>query len=299
MSYYLAHFVSWLCCHLPGSFCDWLGRCLGQMTWPLVPAKRRRMARENIQRCLATDEQETGRIARASWVRFGPMIFEVLRFPVIKRQIDRYVEIEGAENLRQGLALGRGAVIASAHSGNWELMGGALAARGFPIVGVAMRQKEAGMDRFINDYRRLVGMHITYKDDVREMFSMLKKGWAIGLLMDQDSSVRDGIVLDWFGQPTNFVQGPATLARFKNAPLIPGFITRKADGRHKIILFPPLFVPHTSNKREDIRQAMEQLSIILEQYIRQHPEEWFWLHDRWKSMRNRVEPHRPRYKQAD
>ena len=297
MSYYLAHFVSWLCCRLPGGFCEWLGRVFGRMTWPLVPGKRRRMAKENICRCLGVDEAAAERIARASWIRFGPMLFEVLRFPVIKEQMAQYVEIEGGEYLRQGLELGRGAVIAAAHSGNWELMGGALSAAGFPIVGVAMRQKEAGMDRFINDYRRLVGMHITYKDDVREMFEMLKQGWAIGLLMDQDSSVRDGIVLDWFGQPTNFVQGPATLARFKNAPILPGFITRRANGTHKIILYPPIFVAHTKNKREDIRAAMQAISVVLEQHIRQYPEEWFWLHDRWKSMRNRVEPHHPRYRE--
>ena len=126
--------------------------------------------------------------------------------------------------------MGRGAVIASAHSGNWELMGGVLAAAGFPTVGVAMRQKEAGFDRFINEYRRSVGMHVTYKDNVREMFALLKKGWAIGLLMDQDSDHRSGIVFDWFGRPTNFVQGPAALARHQNAPIVPGYIHRLPDG---------------------------------------------------------------------
>ena len=90
MSYYLAHFVSWLCCRLPGGFCEWLGRVFGRLTWPLVPGKRRRMAKENICRCLGVDEAAADRIARASWIRFGPMLFEVLRFPVIKEQMAQY-----------------------------------------------------------------------------------------------------------------------------------------------------------------------------------------------------------------
>ena len=149
-----------------------------------------------------------------------------------------------------------------------------------------MRQKEAGFDRFINEYRRSVGMHITYKDNVREMFALLKRGWAIGLLMDQDISRRDGIVFQWFGRPTNFVQGPAVLARHQNAPIIPGFIHRLPDGRHRIFLHPPIFVDRTKDKEEDIRKAMEVVARTLEQHIRRYPEEWFWLHDRWKSQRD-------------
>jgi len=289
MAYYFAKLASWLCCLLPNCLAEWLGQTLGALTWLVVPKRRKKMGIENAMLCLGVNEAEAERIVRASWVRFGPMIFEVMRFPVLKNKTKEFVTIEGAELLQNGLELGRGAVIATAHSGNWELMGGALSAAGFPIVGVAMRQKEAGFDRFINEQRRLVGMHITYKDNVREMFDMLKQGWAIGLLSDQDISVRDGIVFDWFGRATNFVQGPAVIARYRNAPLFPGYITRNKQGQHRIIIHPPIFVPRTKDKAADIRSAMIEISKVLEQHIRQYPEEWFWLHDRWKSMRDRVE----------
>lgn len=285
MAYYFSRIVSWLCCLLSDRVSDGLGALLGRLTWRLVPARRRRMAAANVSACLSVGEEEALRIAKASWVRFGPMLFEVMRFPVLTPRFLEIAEIEGVEYLREGLSLGRGAVIASAHSGNWELMGGVLAAAGFPIVGVAMRQKEAGFDRFINEYRRGAGMHITYKDNVREMFALLKQGWAIGLLMDQDIGRREGIVFDWFGRPTNFVQGPAVLARHQHAPIIPGFIHRLPDGRHRIVLHPPVFVPQTKDRAADIRAAMEEVSQTLEQHIRRYPEEWFWLHDRWKSQR--------------
>lgn len=291
MSYYVAIFFSKFFCLLPAAFCDWIGTILGHLTWYVVPKKRRNMAIDNVRRCLKVDEREASRIAKLSWVRFGPMLFEVLRFPVMKQHFSELVEIEGTEYLKEGLKLGRGGVIAGAHCGNWELMGGALSAAGFPIVGVAKKQKEAGADKFINEFRRLVGMHITYKDNIREMFQMMKKGWYIGLLMDQDPFIRDGIIIDWFGRPTNCVQGPAVLARYKDAPLYPGYIHRNPDGTHKITIYPRIEVPHTDNKEADIRQAIEAVNAVLEQHIRKYPEEWFWLHNRWKSIDEYNEQH--------
>lgn len=285
MDYFVMKLISKICCVLPASFCEQLGRLLGRLSWHVIPKKRRKMARENVMQCLGVDETQAELIARKSWERFGPMFFEVMRFPVLKETFGDYVKIEGAEHLKEGLALGRGGVIATAHSDNWELMGGALSAAGFPIVGVAKKQKEEGADKFINEYRRMIGMHITYKDDVREMFAMMKKGWYIGLLMDQDIGVRDGIVIDWFGRPTNCVQGPATLARYKDAPLYPGYIHRNEDGTHTITIYPRIEVPHTKDKRADIKKAMEDVSAVLEAHIRKYPEEWFWVHDRWKSVR--------------
>ena len=195
--------------------------------WPFLPVRRKKLAASQVAMCLGTDERESERIAKESAVRFGPMLFEVLRFPVIVRNMADYVEIEGREHLEGVLAQGKGAVIATGHAGNWELMGGALSQAGFPLIGVAMRQKDAAMDRFINEYRRLVGMHIIYKNDVREMFRMMKEGWVIGLLADQDTSRHDGIVLDFFGKPTNCVPGPAAMARSAGLGVIPGYITRR------------------------------------------------------------------------
>ena len=250
MTYHLVRFLSRIVCLLPGRFCDRLGRALALALWHFLPVRRKKLAASQVAMCLGTDERESERIAKESAVRFGPMLFEVLRFPVIMRRMAEYVEIEGKEHLEGVLSKGRGAVIATAHAGNWELMGGALASAGFPIIGVAMRQRDAAMDRFIHEYRR-----------------------------------HDGVVLDFFGKPTNCVPGPAAMARSAGIGVIPGCITRKKDGTHKIILHAPVEVPNTKDKRNDVRTAEQAVNRILEQHIREHPEEWFWLHDRWKSMR--------------
>lgn len=285
MLYYVLRAISALVCVLPRSVCEFLGRGLGNFAWLVVPGKRKKLAMGQIKMCLGVDEVEASRIAKESTVRFGPMLFEVLRFPVIRKNPSQYVRIEGLEKLQQGMAGGKGAIIAAAHSGNWELMGGAFAMAGIPLVGVAMKQKDSAADKFINEYRTLIGMHITYKTGVREMFAMLKKGWAIGLIMDQDTNRRDGIILNFFGYPTNCTPGAASMARFQNVPVFTSFMHRDAGGFHTLVVDGPFYVEKTEDKREDIKRTTQKINDAIENHIRKYPEEWFWLHDRWKSVR--------------
>ena len=178
-------------------------------------------------------------------------------------------------------------IIATAHSGNWELMGGAFAQAGIPLVGVAEQQRDQGADRFMIEMRTLIGMHITYKSGVREMFDMMAKNWMIGLIMDQDPSVKDGVLVKFFGQATNYLTGAASMGRFRTVPIFPAFMHRDdKTGRHTLIVSPPIYCERTKDKRADIQRTTQQLATLTEQHIRKFPEEWFWLHDRWKSVRN-------------
>ena len=191
------------------------------------------------------------------------------------------------DELNAVMAEGRGAIFATSHSGNWELMGGAFACAGYPLVGVAKKQSSAGMDRFINEYRALVGMHITYSSGVREMFRMLDEGWIIGLISDQDPSLRDGIIVEFFGRETNAFTGAASIARFRGVPIFPVFMHREPNGRHILTVGPAIRVEKTADKAEDIRRTTQYINARIEEWIRKYPEEWFWLHDRWKSIRSR------------
>ena len=278
----LSHFV----CLLPHRAAMMLGVGLARLLWPFIPARRKRRAQTQIEHCLHVSPAEAARIARESTLRFGPMLMEVLRFPVLRRHIEDYVTITGAlDMMHAALAQGKGAIIATSHSGNWELMGGALALAGLPIVGVAKRQSAAGMDRFINEYRALVGMHVTYRSSVREMFRMIDQGWIIGLLSDQDPSRRDGVVVDFFGQETNAFTGAAAIARRCEVPIFPVFMHRRADGHHELTIEEPLYVEKTDDRAADVLRVTQEISAHIEAWIRRYPAEWFWLHDRWKSMR--------------
>ena len=294
MSYYIVLLISKISCLLPWSLCRRLGSLIAQILWPLVPERRKKMSRENIMRCLKVDEAEAERISKASAVQFGSILFEVLRFPVLKNTMKSHVKIEGLHYLTDYINSadrgGKGAVIATCHSDNWELMGGAFAQYGISLVGVAKKQKSSGMDKFINEYRTLIGMHITYKTGVREMYQMLAEGWFIGLIMDQDTNRHDGVIVKFFNEPTNYMPGAASMSRFKDVPVFPAFMHRNEDGTHTLIVQPPIYVNKTKDKREDIRKTTQQLAALIEEHIRKYPEQWFWLHDRWKSMREEFTP---------
>ena len=288
LSYWAVKLLSHFVCLLPHRAAMMLGAGLARLLWPFIPARRKRLAQTQIERCLHVSPAEAARIARESTLRFGPMLMEVLRFPVLRRHIEDYVTITGAlDTMRVALAQGKGAIIATSHSGNWELMGGALALAGLPIVGVAKRQSAAGMDRFINEYRTLVGIHVTYRSSVREMFRMIDQGWIIGLLSDQDPSRRDGVVVDFFEQKTNAFTGAAAIARRCEVPIFPVFMHRRADGHHELTIEEPLYVEKTDDRAADVLRVTQEISAHIEAWIRRYPSEWFWLHDRWKSMRNR------------
>ena len=285
-AYYAMKVLSRLICLLPHGVAMAFGAGLARVAWIFVPATRKRLARKQAMRCLGVPAAEAERVARASTLRFGAMLMEVLRFPVMKDSMADYVTITGAmDEVRAAVTAGKGAIFATSHSGNWELMGGAFACAGLPIVGVAKKQSAQGMDRFINEYRTLVGMHITYQTGVREMFRMIDAGWIIGLISDQDPSLRDGVIIDFFGQPTNAFTGAAAIARRCGVPIFPVFIHREANGHHIVTVDPPIVVEKTDDRAADVLRVTQCINTRIEEWIRTYPEEWFWLHDRWKSLR--------------
>ena len=288
ISYHAVKILSRLICFLPHGAAMALGEALARLLWIFVPRKRKALAQEQVRSSLGVSAAEAERIARASTLRFGPMLMEVLRFPVMKGCMDDYVTITGAiDEVRLAIAAGRGAIFATSHSGNWELMGGAFACAGLPIVAVAKKQSAAGMDRFINEYRALVGMHVTYQTGVREMFRMIDAGWIIGLISDQDPSLRDGIIINFFGQETNAFTGAASIGRFRSVPIFPVFMHREPNGHHVLLVESAIRAPKTEDKEADIRQTTQYINDRIEAWVRKYPEEWFWLHDRWKSIRER------------
>ena len=291
IEYKFLKLLSGLVCLLPLKISLTIGRGLASFIWLILPGKRKRLAIDNIRRCLDVAHKDAVRIARKSTVQIGAMFMEVLSFPKLKGNMQSHVKVVGLEHLtRYKSSSERGAVIATCHSDNWELMGGAFAQNGIPLVGVAKKQKSEGADKFINEFRTLIGMHITYRSGVREMYKMLDDGHFIGLIMDQDVGRTDGVVVKFFNQATNFVTGAASMSRFRRIPIFPAFMHKNSDGTHTLEVFPPLQVERTSDKHADIKRMTQRLATLMEAHIRKFPDEWFWLHDRWKSMRVEFKP---------
>lgn len=281
MLYRILVLISDICCLLPASITRCIGKIIGELTWLVVPRKRKDMAIKNVKRCLNYSEEQAVGVAKKSWTRFGPMIMEVLRFKIICRDIEKYVTIIGEENIQEAVNYGKGGVIATAHSGNWEIIGAALTNKGMKIAGVAQHQRNEDVNKFINYCRAFTNMHITDKLDIKEMMKMLSQKYFIGLIMDQDGG-DTGILMPFFGYEASCVQGPAVMSRFKSAPILPVYITEDRPGHHILYVGKPVFTEHTKDKQADIYNMMYSLTKRLEKHIKAHPHEWFWLHDRWK-----------------
>lgn len=283
---------SWIVCRLSRKKRQVLGTFLGELFWLLVPKKRKRLAKEQILSCrITTDPEQATTIAKAGTTRFGPMIISVLTYPLYKKRgFGLQITWRGKEHLDALRKSGKGAVIMASHAGNWEMLGAALAMEGYPLISVAQKQNNKGADRFINEYRTMMHQQVTYKTGIRDMIRLLHSGHYIGLLMDQDPGMT-GIAVKFFGKTTLTADGPAKLAGLGNYPIYSLFIREPAPYCYVIEVTPPIFPydrdkPLTAaEKRARVREITQCLNDRLEAYIRQYPEDWFWLHNRWKWTR--------------
>ena len=170
-TYRLLKMLGWAACRLSPSGADAMGRGLGRFFWTFVPPKRKKLAVENIIRAGVTkDRKEAEQIARSSSLRFGPLGISMFRFPLLnKDNIKDYVTIRGKEKLDALKEEGKGCILAATHCGNWEVEGAALALYGYPLLSVAMQQKNKDFDRFLCEYRSMPGQKVEYKTGVRDM----------------------------------------------------------------------------------------------------------------------------------
>ncbi len=271
------------CCGLSPASADTFGKRLGAFVWMCVPPKRKRLAVSNILRTgIAKTEDEARRIAKESAMRFGPMAVTMFRFPLLtKDNISETVTIKGIEKLEAVKETGKGCILAATHCGNWELEGAALALYGIPLLSVAMKQKNEEFDKFITEYRSMPGQTIEYKTGVRDMLRRLKQGYFIGLLCDQDPG-DTGILSPFLGQRTLTATGPAHFALLTGLPVMTALIHRTGRDTYEIVIEDPIEVPKDVSKKEAIQAITDVVNARLEAWIRRYPEEWFWLHNRWK-----------------
>lgn len=282
--YHIVRLISKIVCLLPETIKKYLGKFLGEVVWLVTPRWRKNLAVDQVKKCLSFDDEKSLHIAKGSATKYGKMLVEFLSFPLLnKDNIKDVVSFCGDAKIRfdEMLAEKKGIVLGTAHFGNWEMLGASLALYGYPLVSVAQELKNKPIDRFVNEYRTMTGEHVTYKAGVLEMARMLGEGNFLGLLSDQDAG-KYGVVVDFFGQPTSCPKGPAAMARLKNAPLVLLLLYGKEDGTYEIFLSERIAVSSTKDREQDIKDATQLLMKKLEAAIREKPEMWFWLHDRWK-----------------
>ena len=245
---------------------------------------RRRVATANLAAAFPEwSESERDRVLREHYRELGRVAFEYARLGELARAAPgrAVTAIEGREHLEQAIRGGRGAILLSGHFGNFELVGAALGQL-HPTDFVVRPLANRGVEALIAAQREQAGIGQIPSDvSARRIFERLRANRWVAMLADQDAG-RAGLFVPFLGRPASTVSGPARIALATGAPIVLGFAWRDPDGRHRILVDPPLVIDAPDAPDAALRLTAAHVR-RLEERIRERPESWFWLHRRWKT----------------
>ncbi len=240
---------------------------------------------ENLRRAFAPerDERELHRLAKESYRQIGMTFIEMLLVPRLKARMLEIVDVSGLEDLSYRPGDKRGIIFVSAHFGSWELNGASLALSGIPMTTVAKRQSNPYVDGYITRQRTDLGLNIVQPGaSVKQLVQALKNGEGIGLISDQDAGAR-GVFVDFFGEKASTPVGAAQLALKYGAPLVVSMTRRLEAGRYQSI-----FREVALEEGDSAESVTQRFTAVMEDIIRETPEQYFWMHRRWKTKADRV-----------
>jgi len=265
---------------------NWLVRSLAAL-WYRLDRRHRRIALANLEFAYGRelDAAAKERLARqvfCHFVRFAWEMAELLLapLPVIKRK----VVIVGEEHMAAALAQGRGAIAIAAHAGNWEytVMGYGLQCRPGVVVGRDLDQPWAArLARYLRE--RGGNFMVGKQKGMKGIMGHLRQNRPVGIVIDQNTTTAGGLLVDYFGKPARTTPVAALLAR-RGIPVLPTLSRRLEDGRHLMLILPPLTLTKTSDAEADIQRHLQLQSRVIEAWVRAEPAQWLWLHRRWKNQ---------------
>ena len=291
--------LAWLLIKFIGVLPRPLARAAGiVLAWKvyLLHVRLRRVGMRNL--ALAFPEKsrrERARILRGVFTSFGRQVAEVCLFPKYTREnISKVVVYDGFENFERALARRKGVLFLTAHLGGWELSAFAHSLQGYPLHVVMRPLDNPYLDRLTRQYRTMHGNSMVDKDDfVRGLLSAMKAGETVGILMDTNMTPPQGVFVDFFGIPACTASGLARIALRTEAAVVPGFtIWDPALRKYRLRFDPEVKLIRTGNDDADAVANTALFTKIIEDYVRRYPDQWLWVHRRWKT---RPEGEKPIY----
>ena len=283
--YYCAAGALYLSRAIPASLLYWMGGFLGRCSYYIL-ARERRKALANL--AIAYGDSMSvrwrRRVARAVFANLGRNFAELALYPRLdSRNIHDMVRMEGKEIVDRALREGRGIIIITGHIGNWELIPAYFTALGYTGGVVARRVYYEKYDRLLVRLRRSRGFRVFYRDESpKPILRALRNNEIVGILADQDVRKLPGVFVDFFGRPAYTPTAPVLLAVKSGAPLAPARIIREGR-RHRIVVEEPLPLRRDGDIRANLEYNTRLWSAAIERYVREHPEQWVWMHRRWRT----------------
>ena len=271
--------------HLPLRVGHGLGVAFGRAAYWCLPG-RRRVALDNLTLVYGETLMPASRsaLARRCFEHLGVTAVECCRlfFGPAEGLLGR-VRGQGTEHLDEALAKGRGIFFLTGHFGNWELLAATHGLAGFGLSVVVRPLDNPYLDAVIARARERSGLRaISKREAVEGVRAALGRGECIGILLDQDAG-RQGVFVPFLGHAASTSRALAVLALKTRAPVVPAFIHRLPDGGHELILEPEIPLVITGDLDHDIVMNTARFTEAIERHVRVHPEQWFWVHRRWKS----------------
>ncbi len=262
----------------------WLGRRLGDLAFLLL-ARRRRTALANLALAFPDLDAAARRgVCRRSFQHLGVMGFELcatLAHP-IERTLAR-IRFDGLEHLRAAMAAHGRALVLTAHLGNWELLTVAHRLTGFRLAIVVRPLDSPWLNALAERLRRKSGVELIDKRGaLRPVLRALRGGRLVAILLDQNAARRESVFVPFFGRPASTSKSLALLARRTGAPVVPIFIRREAAGWHRVTVLPPLRAS-IDGADATLAELTARCTAAIETAIRGAPEQWLWVHDRWRT----------------
>ena len=243
-------------------------------------------------------DQDRRRILRGEFVSLGRQLAEVCLFPTYTREnVSDIIVYDGLENYERALARGKGVLFLTGHLGAWELSAFAHSLQGHPLWIVMRPLDNPYLNRLVDHYRTMHGNRTVGKDDfVRGLLAAMRAGEAVGILMDTNMTPPQGVFVDFFGIPACTASGLARIALRTDAAVVPGFTIWDEKTRRYILRFDPAV--ELIRTGDDLRSIpgigpnMARFTGVIEDYVRRYPDQWLWVHRRWKT---RPEGEKPLY----
>lgn len=262
-----------------------LGRLIGRY-WK----SRRQIACDNLTHAFPdTPRADIEEIATDVFANVGRTMFEVLRFEQSSPQdVLTRVDTNSTEPFEEAARLGRGALLVSAHIGNWEIHGAWIRALGYPVDVVVKPMRNPLADRLLNACRAVHDVGIIHTQQATAgIVRAVKQRRFVAIVADQYAG-GEGIDVKFFGRTVSTPRGPAVLALKYGCPIITGYLVRKPGGRYYAFNDTLLTVTPTDDHERDVLAVTQEFTTRIERYIRQNPTEWLWTHRRWGGRHHRT-----------
>jgi len=231
--------------------------------------------------------EEIRKITKGVYRNLGIVTAEMFGLPYLtKERMERFITVEGIENIHEARQKRKGFLLFGAHFSNWELM--AYCAPYFlgPLTGVYRPLDHPLLDRVMRHIRSGSGnILVPKKRAMIQMARSLAKGGAVALFIDQNMARKEGIFVDFFGRPACTTDGLALMALRSESPVLPCFIVRKSDDSYRLVIGKEVEVLRTDDMDLDVKVNTQRFTAIVEDIIRQYPDQWLWIHQRWKTSK--------------